>query len=195
MAFSAPTHHSAALYLRLRHNDLAGYACQSFDYHISNCDEPSVDVTNQLEKLFQQESRYLAVILQIKTLRDGHDYNNITHRFIYIDFLVTPGTIVFNTSLYNMPTVRQRWVDRTPPAYALYLAASARLTSAVLRLLEGGCHVDEEDTSGGTSLYYACLNGNLDILQFLFTKAPRSTRRVDISATHCRQLLLDATSR
>ncbi|KAF2848266.1 ankyrin [Plenodomus tracheiphilus IPT5] len=169
MAFSAPAPESFILSYQLQANVLAGYACQSFDYHISNCDEPSVDVTDRLEKLFQQESRYLAAILQIKTLRDSNDYcySNIRQRFNDMAFPVTPGTIMYSTSLYNIATLSQRWIDQTPPMYALHLAASAGLTSAVSRLLKGGCDIDEKDRSGSTPLYYTSLNDHLDILQSL----------------------------
>ena len=88
-------------------------------------------------------------------------------RFNNMTFLVTPGTIIYSTSLYNIPTLSQQWIDETPPIYALHLAASAGLTGAVIRLLKGGCEIDEKDRSGSTPLYYASLNGHLDILRSL----------------------------
>ncbi|KAI1560042.1 Ankyrin repeat protein [Pyrenophora tritici-repentis] len=169
-AFDKPAQHSLGLYMRLQKDVLAGYACQSFDYHISNGNESSVDVIDQLEALLRQESAYLASVLQIKVLRDGHGYYAVIQRFNGMNFPVTPGTIVYSTSLYNIPTVRQRWVDQTPPIYALHLAASAGLTSAVIRLLEGGYNVDEKDGHESTSLYYACLNGDVDVVQVLIDK-------------------------
>ncbi|KAF2623301.1 ankyrin [Macroventuria anomochaeta] len=169
-AFNKPVQYSWNLFDRLHKNVLAGYACQSFDYHISNCDEPPHGVMIQLETLLRQESPYLAAILQIKVLQDGHGYGNIEERFNNMKFRVTPDTIVYSTSLYNIPIVRQKWVDQTPPKYALHLAVSAGLTSAVIRLLDGGYEVDEKDGSDNTSLYYACLNGDLDVVQVLIDK-------------------------
>jgi hypothetical protein len=84
-----------------------------------------------------------------------------------MEFLVTPDTIVYSTSLYNIPTVRQRWVDQMPSTFALHLAASAGLTNAVIRLLEAGCDVDERDGTDSNVLYYACFNGDMDIVQIL----------------------------
>ncbi|KAJ4288061.1 hypothetical protein N0V90_012078 [Kalmusia sp. IMI 367209] len=176
MAYSSPTSYEYYLRRRLEMTPLAGYACHSFDYHISNCDKPSVDVMDRLERLFQQESTYLAAILQIKILRDRYDYSDTHERFNRMDFSVTPSTIVYSTKLYNIPTIRQRWIDQTPPAYALHVAASAGLTSAVIRLLEGGCDVNEKDTSDCASLYYTCLNGDLEMLQLLLN------RGADVSA-------------
>ncbi|KAF2805686.1 uncharacterized protein BDZ99DRAFT_109722 [Mytilinidion resinicola] len=170
VAFSRPAQRGSRLYLRLRDNIFASYASQNFDYHISECDEIPPDVMKQLERLFQQESTYLAAVLQIKILRDGHDYNTIEQRFDRMQFLVTPATVVYSTSLYNIPAVRQQWVDQTPPTYALHLAASAGLTSAVIRLLEGGCDVNEKDGSGSTSLCYACFNTDLELIQTLLSK-------------------------
>ena len=169
-AFNKPAEDTWDLYLRLRDNELAGYACQSFDYHISKCNGPPPDVSDQLETLLQQESVYLASILQIKVLRDSHNYYNIKQRFNNMNFLVTPDTVVYSTSLYSIPTIRQRWIDQVPPRYALHLAASAGLTSAVIRVLEEGYDVDEKDGKDSTSLYYACLNGDQDVVQVLIDK-------------------------
>jgi ankyrin repeat protein len=170
VAFDRPARHRIILYDRLRENGLAGYACQSFDYHISNCDQIPFDVVDQLESLFQHDSAYLAAILQIKILQDDYDISNIRQRFNNMTFLVTPGTIVYSTSLYNIPTLSQQWIDQTPPIYSLHLAASAGLTGAVTRLLKGGSEIDEKDQSGSTPLYYASLNGHLDILRSLLDK-------------------------
>lgn len=73
VAFDKPMPTELSLYFRLSDNIFAGYASQNFDYHISKCDEISPNTMEQLEKLFQQESRYLAAVLQIKLLRDGFE--------------------------------------------------------------------------------------------------------------------------
>jgi len=170
MAFGEPASNNYVLYMRIRGDPFASYACQSFDYHISNCDGTPPDIIDRLERLLRQEQTNLAALLQIKVLRDGQDYSNVIQRFNDMNILVSPSTIVYSTSLYNIPNIRQRWVDQTPPTHALHLAASAGLNSAVIRLLEGGYDIDEKDRSGSTSLYYSCLNGDLDILQILIGK-------------------------
>jgi hypothetical protein len=81
VAFKRPAQYDDDLYNRLHENDLAGYACQSFDYHVSNCGQITFDVVNQLEELFQHDSAYLAAILQIRILQDEYDYSDILHRF------------------------------------------------------------------------------------------------------------------
>ncbi|EFQ90116.1 hypothetical protein CFE70_010584 [Pyrenophora teres f. teres 0-1] len=166
-AFGKPARDDWDLYYQLDKNILASYAYQSFDYHIFRCEEPSLDVMKQLKTLLRQESACLAAILQIRVLRDGHDYSTIMERFNRMDFSVTPSTIVYSTSLYSIPTVRQKWVEQVPPTYALHLAASAGLTSAVNRLLEAGCDINEKDSNNSTSLYYACLNSDVDTAQVL----------------------------
>ncbi|RAR13708.1 ankyrin repeat-containing protein [Stemphylium lycopersici] len=121
----------------------------------------------QLERLFQHGSAYLAAILQIRILRDDYDYVSVEQRFDEMDFPVTASTIMYSTSLYNIPVLRHQWIDQTPPMYALHLAASAGLTSSVMRLLKEGCDIDEIDQSGNTPLYKTSLNGHLDIVQLL----------------------------
>jgi ankyrin repeat protein len=170
VAFDRPAPDFARLYHRLNNNNLACYACQNFDYHVLNCDQLPSDVMDQLERLFQHDSAYLAAILQIKILQDSYKSSTIRQRFNSMDFLVTPGTIVYSTSLYNIPTLSQQWIDQTPPMYALHLAASSGLTSAVIRLLKGSCDINEKDQSGSTPLYYASLSGYLDIVQSLLDK-------------------------
>ncbi|KAH9862833.1 hypothetical protein J1614_010926 [Plenodomus biglobosus] len=166
VAFNRPAEDSFDLFNRLQNNGLACYACQNFDYHVSNCDQVPYDVVDQLGRLFQHDSAYLAAILQIKILQ-GDDIRSIVDRFDDMAFLVTPGTIVYSTSLFNIPTLSQRWIDQTPPMYALHHAASAGLTSAVIRLLKGGCDIDEKDRNGCTPLYHASLNGHPDVLESL----------------------------
>jgi ankyrin repeat protein len=166
-ALGGPVRQMWDLFDHLVANRLASYAYQNFDYHISRCEELSLDVMNQLETLLRQESACLAAILQIKVLGDGYDYRTMNERFNPMDFLVTSGTIVYSTRLYNIATVRQKWVEQAPPTYALHLAASAGLTSAVNRLIEAGCDVNEKDVNDSTSLYYACFNGHVDIAQVL----------------------------
>lgn len=167
MAFGKPAHDYWNLYRQLIDNPLASYAYQNFDYHIFKSGELSLDVTNQVETLLRQEGACLAAILQIKVLRDTCDYWTIQERFNGVNFTVTPSTIVYSTSLYNIPTVRQQWVEQVAPPYALHLAASAGLTSAFSRLIEAGCDINEKDSNNSTSLYYASLGGDVDTAQVL----------------------------
>ena len=167
MAFGKPARDMMDLQYQLDENILASYAYQNFDYHLLKCEELSLHVMNQLETLFRQDSAYLAAILQIKVLQDGHDYWTIGGRFNPMDFLVTPSTIVYSTNLYSITAVRQKWVEQVPPTYALHLVASAGLTSAVHQLLEAGCDINEKDSNSSTPLYYACLYGNVDTAQVL----------------------------
>jgi hypothetical protein len=170
MALERPAESQWELKKQLNKNSFAGYACQSFDYHVCKCGQSSLDIINRLETLLQQESSCLAAILQIIVLRDGHDSWTIWRRFNRMDFFVTSSTIVYSTSLYGIVAVRQKWVDQTPPAYALHLAASAGLTGAIYRLLEAGCGIDEKDTTDCTPLYYACLNKDVDTAWVLTDK-------------------------
>ncbi|KAF2022633.1 ankyrin [Setomelanomma holmii] len=168
-AFDRPAGDDYDLYSRLRDSSFAGYACQSFDYHIVKCSDISLDAMAQLEKLFQQESQYLAAVLQIRMLREGFDYGSVIRHFDRMQFLVSASTIVYSTGLYNVPSVRQRWVGDAPPTYALHLASSAGLSSAVVRLLDAGCDTNERDGSGGTPLYHACLEAHLKIVHTLLS--------------------------
>ena len=167
MSFSKPAGGKWYLFDRLEDHDLAIYAYTSFDYHMWNCGDPSPDAMNKLERLLQQDSAYLAALLQITILSNDDNPWSSTHKFNSINFLVTPGTIIYSTRLYNIPAIRQRWVGQSPPIYALHLAASAGLVDAIRRLLGDGFDIDEKDGVGCTSMYYACQNGHLDIAQIL----------------------------
>ncbi|KAH8726168.1 ankyrin repeat-containing domain protein [Phaeosphaeriaceae sp. PMI808] len=170
VAFTRPTRDPLDLYVRLQNNPFAGYASQNFDYHFSKCDNISPDTIELLEKLLQQESQGLAAVLQIKVLRAGLDYGSIQRHFDPIQFPISASTIVYSTDLYNMPEVRQRWVEDTPPVYALHLASSAGLVTAVDRLLDAGCDINEKDRSGSSPLYSACFEGHLRIIQTLLNR-------------------------
>ncbi|EUC44175.1 hypothetical protein COCMIDRAFT_98978 [Bipolaris oryzae ATCC 44560] len=170
MSFSKPASHEWELLEQIRDHDLAIYAYTSFDYHIWNSVEPSSDATNKLGRLLQKDSSCLAALLQITLLSNDSTRWGSTERFRRIDFRVTPATIIYSTRLYNIPTIKQRWVGQTPPIYALHLAASAGLVDAIIRLLEEGSEIDEKDGDQCTSMYYACQNGHLDIAQILVNK-------------------------
>jgi ankyrin repeat protein len=86
-----------------------------------------------------------------------------------MQFSVSASTIVYSTSLYNVPSVRQRWVSGALPIYALHLASSAGLSSAIVRLLDAGCDVNERDGSGNTPLYHACLEAQLEIIRMILS--------------------------
>jgi ankyrin repeat protein len=87
-----------------------------------------------------------------------------------MQFSVSASTIVYSTALYNIPAVRQHWVDNTPLEYALHLASSAGLISAIVRLLRAGYNVNKADRSGSTPLYYACSEAHVEIIQMLLDK-------------------------
>jgi ankyrin repeat protein len=166
-AFDRPSKAHYDLYDRLASSPFAYYACHSFDYHISECHSIVPDTIKQLEKLFQQDSQYLAAVLQIKVLREGIQYSSIERNFDLMEFLVSASTVVYSTNLYRINAIRQRWLVHVPPRYALHLASSAGLTSAVVRLLEAGCDVYERDGNGGTPLYLACHENHMDIIHLL----------------------------
>jgi ankyrin repeat protein len=148
----------------------AAYANQNFDYHISRCTEISKGMMDQLDKLFQQKSTYLAAILQIKILRGGHDYGIIRQYFDRMAFPVSPSTVIYSSSLYNITDIRKQWIDQTTPKYVLHFAAAAGLTSGITRLVDEDCAIDEKDGSSKTPLHHACLNAGLHIVKLLLKK-------------------------
>ncbi|KAH7555089.1 hypothetical protein BM1_07750 [Bipolaris maydis] len=170
MSFSNPVDAEWELIQRLDSHNLAIYAYTSFDYHILNSGEPSPDVMDRLERLFQQDRNYLAALLQINLLPNGYCIFSVREWFNKINFLVTPAKIIYSTRLYKVPTIRQRWVGQSPPIYVLHLAASAGLVDAIMRLLEEGVDINEKDGVECTSMHYACQNGHLDIAQILASK-------------------------
>lgn len=133
LAFSSPVMDEEDLEWRLEDNVFAAYANQNFDYHISKCTEISKGMMDQLEKIFQQKGTYLAAILQIKILRGGHDYGIITQYFDRMAFPVSPSTVIYSSSLYNVTEIRKQWIDQATPKYVLHFAAAAGLTSAITR--------------------------------------------------------------
>ncbi|KAF2194066.1 hypothetical protein K469DRAFT_505827, partial [Zopfia rhizophila CBS 207.26] len=166
-AFNGPARDWVDLYLRIEDYQFAGYASQNFDYHISHCDEVSHDIMQQLEDLFRQNSQRLAAILQIKALRDEFNVESVRQHFDPMSFPVSASTIIYGTRLYDLPILRQQWAGQTPPKYALHLASSAGLASAVIRLVEAGCDVNERDGRYATPLFYACSEAHLRIVQSL----------------------------
>ncbi|KAJ6267202.1 hypothetical protein PSV08DRAFT_412143 [Bipolaris maydis] len=170
MSFSNPVDAEWELIQRLDSHNLAIYAYTSFDYHILNSGEPSPDVMDRLERLFQQDRNYLAALLQINLLPNGYCIFSVREWFNKINFLVTPAKIIYSTRLYKVPAIRQRWVGQSPPIYVLHLAASAGLVDAIMRLLEEGVDINEKDGVECTSMHYACQNGHLDIAQILASK-------------------------
>lgn len=99
MSFSGPAYDEWELSQRVDEHDLAIYAYTSFDYHILNCGEPSPDAMNKLERLFQRDSAYLAMLLQMTLLSNDNIYGISMARFNSIDSLVTPATIIHSTRL------------------------------------------------------------------------------------------------
>jgi ankyrin repeat protein len=166
-SFERPEEEVFSLRLRLIDNPFASYAYKSFDYHISRCSPTSGDVMANLEKLLLQDGLYLAAALQIKILPERIDSFDIEYHFNSMRFPVTAGTIVFSTGLFDVSDLRQQWTNDSIPQYALHLAASSGLVSAVRRLLEAGCDVNERDTEQSTPLHHACFNTNLDTIKIL----------------------------
>ncbi|RMZ90014.1 hypothetical protein DV736_g2766, partial [Chaetothyriales sp. CBS 134916] len=158
------------LYARVQLNQFACYATQNFDYHISQCGNISHKIMQQLEKLFQLPGQALAAILQIKALRERSNFDDIRRNFDPISFSVSASTIVYATFVYDIPEARQKWVGHTAPTYALHYASAAGLTSAITRLLEAKCDINERDGRDTTALYYASSEAHLEIVQVLLDK-------------------------
>jgi ankyrin repeat protein len=170
-SFEGPENYLLDLCKRLANSPFATYACQSFDYHISQCSPISENLMENLERLLRQDGQYLAAVLQIKISREGR--KSLVGGGVFNDmrFPVTAATIVFSTSLFDVPALRQQWTNGSIPQYVLHLAASGGHASAVLRLLEVGCDIDEKDAEQRTPLYHACYNTNLDIVKILLNAA------------------------
>jgi len=77
-----------------------------------------------------------------------------------MQFFVSASTIVYSTGLYNIPKVRQRWLEDILLVYALHLASSIGLVIAVGRLLDAGYNINKRNKSGGTPLYFAYFKGH-----------------------------------
>ncbi|KAF2994958.1 hypothetical protein E8E13_002790 [Curvularia kusanoi] len=152
-AFRTSSRHHSLIY---EFDQFADYAFQTFDCHIAQCGEPSVEIMSELDTIMQQNSAFLAYIVR----RRVRDFNPAK-------IMVTPGTLVYSSHLYHVPSVRQKWCDGTSPKYALHLAASARLPTAVIRLLQAGYDVNEKDSYGQTPLYFACMGSAVETAQIL----------------------------
>jgi ankyrin repeat protein len=63
-----------------------------------------------------------------------------------------------------------RWAGSLPPKNALHHALLAGLLSAVARLLEQGCDVNERDSDGIAAIYYILECGYDKIAELLLDK-------------------------
>ena len=171
VAFTQPVNNALELYRRLRRKPFISYASHNFDYHFAEYDSIPLDAKELLDTFLQLKSEYLAAILQIRVLRDEfNDYDTVEQQFDAMRFPVSAGTVVYSSNLYDIPKIRERWVDDAPPAYVLHRACSAGLATAVERLLDAGCNVKERDGSGGTPLYFASLEGHCQIIYTLLNR-------------------------
>ncbi|KAF2176087.1 hypothetical protein K469DRAFT_478602, partial [Zopfia rhizophila CBS 207.26] len=169
-AFNEPTRNHIDLYFRLQYNPFVCYATQNFDHHISQCGTAGIDAMQQLEELFRQASQCLAAVLQIKVVRDGSGLDSVRRDFDPILFPVSASTIIYATQLYELHDLRRQWAGHTPPKYALHYASAAGLTSAVVRILEAECDINESDGRNATPLYYASAEAHLPIVRLLLEK-------------------------
>ncbi|KAF2727145.1 hypothetical protein EJ04DRAFT_570650 [Polyplosphaeria fusca] len=121
LAFKHPDNDPYDLHDRIKDNPFVLYATQSFDYHITKCDDIPQETDMLLDIILQQESQCLSAILQVLVLR-GHtnDDTAISQYFDPMQFPVSASTVVYSTSLDNIPIIRERWVNDEPPMYALH---------------------------------------------------------------------------
>ena len=115
MSFDQPEAFSFGLRDHIQSGLLIGYACENFDYHISECSMVSSDVLEKLDVLFCQGSPQLAAILQIKIIRGFSDILTVQAQFNRMEFPVSASTIVHSSSLYHIPAIRERWASGTTP--------------------------------------------------------------------------------
>jgi ankyrin repeat protein len=171
MAMEEPIRGYSELESDIQANTFEQYACRNFDHHVSMCDYPSQDIMDELGKLFNRKHNYLAAILQIRAYSFGYT------RICDTRFPVSPSLVISSTQLYNVSSVRQRWMVQETPKYALQLATVAGIKGAVSQLLKAGYEVNEVDDSHSTSLHYACWNKNLDLTKLLLDNGADVTAR------------------
>ncbi|OCL05705.1 ankyrin, partial [Glonium stellatum] len=161
-----PARSCATLHIRLREHPFLWYSAQSFDYHIQCVVDLPESVLELLEAVLRCDTSYLAALLQAKLVRNLALEELLVH-FRPLAFPVNASSIIFSTTLYNIPEIRLQFSDTAVPKYALHLACDFDQPAAVIHLLENGYDIHECDDDGAMPLYYACLRGNEDICEQL----------------------------
>ncbi|OAL46950.1 hypothetical protein IQ07DRAFT_479308, partial [Pyrenochaeta sp. DS3sAY3a] len=142
---------------------IAQYAARYFDYHFTNSSMQS-DTKRYLEMLLRRSGQHLAAILQIKLFQERFD---LGYSFRAMKFAVSASTFVYGSLLYNIAEIRQRWLEDTPPRYALHVACAIGLLPAVSNLLSQDCDLNERDEEGKSPLYHASVAGHVEIVRSL----------------------------
>jgi hypothetical protein len=161
------------LFHRTSRAKFAWYAAQHFDYHVWQCKSLPSDILELVDGLLHEDGARFAAILQMRNLQDGFGIGQIYRDFDLVSSAVSASTIVYGTYLFEIDYFRSRWVDLTPPEYALHQASSTGLVNGVRRLIAQGCDVNARDGKDASPIYYASARGHLATTELLLSEGSK----------------------
>jgi ankyrin repeat protein len=147
----------------------SAHAAQFFDHYLfeSGCPE---NVLPLVDNILSRDGGFLSSLYQLRRRRV---HLKQSRYYTYIDtesFPLSASAIIYATQLYEIPSIRMRWAGSLPPKNALHHASFAGLLSAVARLLEQGCDINERDSDGVAAIHYASECGYDKIVKLLLDK-------------------------
>jgi ankyrin repeat protein len=147
----------------------SAHAAQFFDHYLfeSGCPE---NVLPLVDNVLSRDDGFLSSLNQLRRMRVHLEQSG---SYLHIDtesFPLSASAIIYATQLYEIPSIRMRWAGSLPPKYALHHASFAGLLSAVARLLEQGCDINERDSDGVAAIHYASECGYDKIVKLLLDK-------------------------
>jgi ankyrin repeat protein len=155
---------------RFARNPFLWHSARFFDYYIRALKHLPDEVLQPLEALIHNDGLFLAAVLQTRKIHNVQNYFSVCHDFSQITYPVDVSMILYSTQLYDIPHFNAQLVNDQVPPYALHNAAASGSLPAVIRLIEAGCSIEEEDEGGKTPLYIAALGGHMLIVKQLLER-------------------------
>jgi ankyrin repeat protein len=147
----------------------SAHAAEFFDHYLfeSGCPE---NVLPLVDNILSRDGGFLSSLYQFRRRRVHLEQSGSYKHIDTESFPLSASAIIYATQLYEIPSIRMHWAGSLPPENALHHASFAGLLSAVARLLEQGCDINERDSDGVAAIHYASECGYDKIVKLLLDK-------------------------